>query len=83
MREFCEFRNLIPRGIKLSPEDIWDRAAFILSVKMQEPQFAGQTKEKAFEPSMRRICVWRRAWCLFTLVELKYWARWIVSRNVH
>ncbi|MGL5047235.1 MAG: DNA topoisomerase IV subunit B [Shewanella sp.] len=46
MREFCEFRNLIPRGIKLSPEDIWDRAAFILSVKMQEPQFAGQTKEK-------------------------------------
>ncbi|GIU09509.1 DNA topoisomerase IV subunit B [Shewanella morhuae] len=46
MREFCEFRNLIPRGIKLSPEDIWDRAAFILSVKIQEPQFAGQTKEK-------------------------------------
>lgn len=46
MREFCEFRNLIPRGIKLSPEDIWDRAAFILSVKMQDPQFAGQTKEK-------------------------------------
>ena len=46
MREFCEFRNLIPRGIKLSPEDIWDRSAFILSVKMQDPQFAGQTKEK-------------------------------------
>ncbi|KVX02939.1 MULTISPECIES: DNA topoisomerase IV subunit B [Shewanella] len=46
MREFCEFRNLVPRGIKLSPEDIWDRAAFILSIKMQDPQFAGQTKEK-------------------------------------
>ncbi|WP_418358126.1 MULTISPECIES: DNA topoisomerase IV subunit B [Shewanella] len=46
MREFCEFRNLIPRGIKLSPDDIWDRAAFILSIKMQDPQFAGQTKEK-------------------------------------
>ncbi|MGL4615851.1 MAG: DNA topoisomerase IV subunit B [Shewanella sp.] len=46
MREFCEFRNLIPRGLKLAPEDIWDRAAFILSVKMQDPQFAGQTKEK-------------------------------------
>ncbi|MCE9775029.1 DNA topoisomerase IV subunit B [Shewanella algae] len=46
MREFCEFRNLIPRGIKLSPEDIWDKASFILSVKMQDPQFAGQTKEK-------------------------------------
>jgi topoisomerase-4 subunit B len=46
MREFCEFRNLVPRGIKLSPEDIWDRAAFILSIKMQDPQFSGQTKEK-------------------------------------
>ncbi|AZG34907.1 MAG: DNA topoisomerase IV subunit B [Shewanella psychromarinicola] len=46
MREFCEFRNLVPRGIKLSPEDIWDRAAFILSTKMQDPQFSGQTKEK-------------------------------------
>lgn len=46
MREFCEFRNLVPRGIKLSPEDIWDRVAFILSIKMQDPQFAGQTKEK-------------------------------------
>ncbi|QLE86902.1 DNA topoisomerase IV subunit B [Shewanella sp. Scap07] len=46
MREFCEFRNLIPRGIKLTPEDIWDRSSFILSIKMQDPQFAGQTKEK-------------------------------------
>lgn len=46
MREFCEFRNLIPRGVKLSPEDIWDKASFVLSVKMQDPQFAGQTKEK-------------------------------------
>ena len=46
MREFCEFRNLVPRGIKLTPEDIWDRCTFILSIKMQDPQFAGQTKEK-------------------------------------
>ncbi|WP_285164088.1 DNA topoisomerase IV subunit B [Shewanella goraebulensis] len=46
MREFCEFRNLVPRGIKLSPEDIWDKASFILSIKMQDPQFSGQTKEK-------------------------------------
>ena len=46
MREFCDFRNLIPRGIKLSGDDIWDKASFILSVKMQDPQFAGQTKEK-------------------------------------
>ncbi len=46
MREFCEFRNLIPRGIKLGPEDIWDRAAYVLSTKMQDPQFSGQTKER-------------------------------------
>ncbi|MGL4601786.1 MAG: DNA topoisomerase IV subunit B [Plesiomonas sp.] len=46
MREFCEFRNLLPRGVKLSAEDIWDRCAYVLSVKMQDPQFAGQTKER-------------------------------------
>ncbi|SDI67366.1 DNA topoisomerase IV subunit B [Ferrimonas sediminum] len=46
LREFCEFRNLMPRGIKLAPEDIWDRVSYILSTKMQDPQFAGQTKER-------------------------------------
>ncbi|WP_372769120.1 DNA topoisomerase IV subunit B [Pseudoalteromonas sp.] len=46
MREFCEFRNLLPRGVKLTPDDIWDRCSYVLSVKMQDPQFAGQTKEK-------------------------------------
>jgi topoisomerase-4 subunit B len=46
MREFCEFRSLIPRGIKLSPEDIWDKSCFVLSAKLQEPQFSGQTKER-------------------------------------
>jgi topoisomerase-4 subunit B len=46
LREFCEFRSLMPRGIKLAPEDLWDRCAFVLSVKMQDPQFAGQTKER-------------------------------------
>jgi topoisomerase-4 subunit B len=46
VREFCEFRNLIPRGIKLAPEDVWQKACFVLSVKMQEPQFAGQMKER-------------------------------------
>lgn len=46
MREFCEFRNLLPRGVRLTPEDIWERCAHILSVKMQDPQFAGQTKER-------------------------------------
>ncbi|MFD0965513.1 DNA topoisomerase IV subunit B [Seminibacterium arietis] len=46
MREFCEFRNLLPRGIKLAAEDIWDHCAYVLSIKMQDPQFAGQTKER-------------------------------------
>jgi topoisomerase-4 subunit B len=46
VREFCEFRNLVPRGIKLAPEDVWQRVSFVLSVKMQNPQFAGQMKEK-------------------------------------
>ncbi len=46
MREFCEFRNLLPRGLKLGPEDIWERCCYVLSVKMQDPQFSGQTKER-------------------------------------
>ncbi|WP_440054041.1 DNA topoisomerase IV subunit B [Pseudoalteromonas sp. T1lg65] len=46
MREFCEFRNLLPRGVKLTPDDVWDKCSYVLSVKMQDPQFAGQTKEK-------------------------------------
>ncbi len=46
LREFCEFRNLLPRGIKLAPDDIWAHCAYVLSVKMQEPQFSGQTKER-------------------------------------
>jgi len=46
VREFCEFRNLVPRGIKLTPEDVWEKACYVLSVKFQEPQFAGQMKER-------------------------------------
>ncbi|PCJ37335.1 MAG: DNA topoisomerase IV subunit B [Moraxellaceae bacterium] len=46
MREYCEFRNLLPRGVKLTPDDIWDRCSYVLSVKMQDPQFSGQTKER-------------------------------------
>ena len=46
LREFCEFRNLLPRGIKLAPEDVWDRLCFVLSLKMGDPQFSGQTKER-------------------------------------
>lgn len=46
IREFCEFRNLLPRGLKLAPEDAWQGCHFVLSVKMKDPQFAGQTKER-------------------------------------
>jgi topoisomerase-4 subunit B len=46
LREFCDFRNLLPRGVKLAPEDVWDRLSFILSVKIADPQFSGQTKER-------------------------------------
>jgi topoisomerase-4 subunit B len=46
VREFCEFRNLLPRGLKLTAEDVWDRVCFVLSIKIRDPQFAGQTKEK-------------------------------------
>ena len=46
LREFCEMHNLLPRGVRLAPDDIWDRIAYILSVKMTDPQFSGQTKER-------------------------------------
>ena len=46
LREFCEFRSLLPRGVKLAPEDVWDRVSFVLSLKMTDPQFSGQTKER-------------------------------------
>ena len=46
VREFCELRDLLPRGVKIAPEDVWDRVSYILSVKLQDPQFAGQTKER-------------------------------------
>ncbi len=46
MREFCELRSLLPRGIKLAPDDIWDRCCYVLSSKLGDPQFSGQTKER-------------------------------------
>jgi topoisomerase-4 subunit B len=46
VREFCEFRNLLPRGVKLTPDDVWNQVSYVLSVKLQEPQFSGQTKER-------------------------------------
>ena len=46
LREFCEFRKLLPRGVKLTPDDVWENISYIISVKIKEPQFAGQTKER-------------------------------------
>jgi len=46
MREFCEIRNLLPRGVKLTAEDVWDRCCYVLSSKLADPQFSGQTKER-------------------------------------
>ncbi|MEX0976102.1 MAG: DNA topoisomerase IV subunit B [Woeseia sp.] len=46
LREFCEFRSLLPRGVQLSPEDVWDGLSFVLSAKLENPQFSGQTKER-------------------------------------
>ncbi len=46
VREFCDFRKLLPRGIKLSPDDVWLRCSYVLSLRMAEPQFSGQTKER-------------------------------------
>jgi topoisomerase IV subunit B len=46
LREFCEHRNLVPRGVKLAPEDVWERCCYVVSAKLGEPQFSGQTKER-------------------------------------
>jgi topoisomerase-4 subunit B len=46
MREFCELRSLLPRGVKLTPEDVWERCSYVLSSKLEDPQFSGQTKER-------------------------------------
>src|SRR5210317_1166578 len=46
LREFCDFRNLLPRGVSIAPEDVWDGLNFVLSAKLGDPQFSGQTKER-------------------------------------
>jgi len=46
LKEFCEFRSLLPKNIKLTPDDVWHRISYVLSIKMLDPQFSGQTKEK-------------------------------------
>ncbi|HCY14078.1 MAG TPA: DNA topoisomerase IV subunit B, partial [Gammaproteobacteria bacterium] len=46
VRAFCEYRELLPRGVKLTPEDVWNRCAYLLSVRMKDPQFSGQIKDR-------------------------------------
>jgi topoisomerase IV subunit B len=46
IREFCDFRNLLPRGVKIAPEDVWENCHYVLSLKLEDPQFSGQTKER-------------------------------------
>ena len=46
IREFCEFHSLLPRGVKLAPDDVWENCSYILSAKLRDPQFSGQTKER-------------------------------------
>ncbi len=46
LREFSDFRSLLPRGVSLAPEDVWDGLNFVLSAKLEDPQFSGQTKER-------------------------------------
>ena len=66
MREFCEIRNLLPRGVKLTAEDVWDRCCYVLSSKLGDPQFSGQTKERLssrrrrvlFRCGERRVALW-------------------------
>jgi topoisomerase-4 subunit B len=46
LREFCELHALLPRGVKLAPDDVWKSCNYVLSVKLEDPQFSGQTKER-------------------------------------
>ncbi|MCB1582753.1 MAG: DNA topoisomerase IV subunit B [Marinicella sp.] len=46
IREYADTHNLLPRGLKLAPDDVWDRVSYVLSAKMKDPQFSGQTKER-------------------------------------
>ncbi len=56
MREFCEFRSLLPRGVKLAPEESGTRGGYVLSLKLGDPQFSGQTKERLSSREGRRFC---------------------------
>ena len=55
IRDFAEAHNLLPRGLKLAPDDVWDKVCYILSIKMKDPQFSGQTKERLSSRSIASI----------------------------
>jgi topoisomerase-4 subunit B len=55
LKEFCEYRNLIPKGVKVTAEDVWKNASFVLSAKLKDPQFSGQTKEKLSSKDFQTI----------------------------
>ena len=57
IREFCEFRNLLPRGLKLAPEDVWQDCAYVLSVKMQDPQFGLASLSRALALAMTSCAI--------------------------
>ena len=46
LREFCEFRDLVPKGLRIGGEDIWEQCGYVLSARLADPQFSGQTKER-------------------------------------
>lgn len=84
MREFCEKRNLLPRGIKLAPEDIWDHCAYVLSIKMKDPQFSGQTKERLSSRETAAFVsgVVKDTWSLWLFQHLKpaeELANWVIQ----
>jgi topoisomerase-4 subunit B len=55
IKEFCDYRKLIPKGVKVTPDDVWKNCSFILSAKLEEPQFTGQTKEKLSSKDFQNI----------------------------
>lgn len=70
IRDFCKIHNLLPRNVTIIPDDVWDKCCYVLSVKMPEPQFSGQTKEKLSSRDMAMFvanatrdsfCLWLNA----------------------
>jgi len=78
LREFCDFRNLLPKGVKLSPDDVWAQCQYVLSVRMKEPQFSGQTKEKLSSREISQFIATKvkDAFALWLNQNLEVFGRW-------